>query len=619
MTELHFKGKEFVYNHHLTVPHRPLVPHPDKGIGAARLDGNLIIQGDNLHALKALLPTHAGKVDCIFIDPPYNTGNEGWCYNDNVNSPMIKEWLAGNPIGIEDGLRHDKWCAMMWPRLRLLHEMLTEDGIIFVSIDDHESSRLESLLEDVFGPDGNLGRFIVQLNPKGRHLDTFLAKTHEFVLVFAKSAEVANLAGVVKDERMQAEYDEADERGSYRPIELRNRNSAFNPETRPGLYFPLFVDPATGSVSLAEDENHVERALPHDSNNEPTCWTWSPPKIEREGDLLVGRATRAGVWRIFRKDYLIKDGAEATTKPKTIWLDPDLNMDAARKTITTLLGAGTFDFPKPVPLVQRLIQLVANPNAIVLDSFAGSGTTAHAVLEANRRDGGNRRFILVEMEDFADRLTAERVRRVIKGYPFKGTQKTELHRESLTWAKLQNADRLTETVEKIETLHGHEYTKITKRIDGGDFIVTGERMVEERAAGLGGEFTYCTLGDPIDMDRILTGGQLPPFVDLGTVLFHTATSQTCDPAQMNAETGYLGEAAGQKLWLIYRDDLEWLKSATAALTLSFAQQISADDPVSRHIVFAPANHTSPNLLRHHRIGNVEFAPLPYALYRVERG
>ena len=125
-TELHFKGKEFVYNHHLTVPHRPLVPHPDKGVGAARLDGNLIIQGDNLHALKALLPTHAGKVDCIFIDPPYNTGNEGWCYNDNVNSPMIKEWLAGNPIGIEDGLRHDKWCAMMWPRLRLLHEFMAE-------------------------------------------------------------------------------------------------------------------------------------------------------------------------------------------------------------------------------------------------------------------------------------------------------------------------------------------------------------------------------------------------------------------------------------------------------------------------------------------------------------
>ncbi|MFO1176561.1 MAG: hypothetical protein U1E48_15400 [Paracoccaceae bacterium] len=119
MTELAFKGKEFVYNHHLSVPFRPLEAHPDKGIGPVDMAGNLIVQGDNLHALKALLPMYAGKVDRIFIDPPYNTGNEGWAYNDNVNAPMIKDWFAANPIGIEDGLRHDKWCAMMWPRLRI--------------------------------------------------------------------------------------------------------------------------------------------------------------------------------------------------------------------------------------------------------------------------------------------------------------------------------------------------------------------------------------------------------------------------------------------------------------------------------------------------------------------
>ena len=134
MTELVFKGKEFVWNHHLAVPFRPLEMHADKGIGPARLDGNLIVQGENLHALKALLPMYAGKVDCIFIDPPYNTGNEGWAYNDNVNAPMIREWLDSNPIGIEDGLRHDKWCAMMWPRLRLLHELLAEDGSLWVTL-----------------------------------------------------------------------------------------------------------------------------------------------------------------------------------------------------------------------------------------------------------------------------------------------------------------------------------------------------------------------------------------------------------------------------------------------------------------------------------------------------
>lgn len=129
MPELQFRGKEFVYNHHLTVPFRPLEIHADKGIGPTRLDGNLIVHGDNLHALKALLPMYAGKVDCIFIDPPYNTGNEGWAYNDNVNSPMIREWLSANPIGLEDGLRHDKWACMMWPRLKLLHELLAQEVV----------------------------------------------------------------------------------------------------------------------------------------------------------------------------------------------------------------------------------------------------------------------------------------------------------------------------------------------------------------------------------------------------------------------------------------------------------------------------------------------------------
>ncbi len=185
MTELNFKGKEFVYNHHLSVPFRPLVPDADKGIGAVNLDGNLIIQGDNLHALKALLPRYAGKVDCIFIDPPYNTGNEGWAYNDNVNAPMIKEWLKANPIGIEDGLRHDKWCTMMWPRLRLLYEMLAQDGIIFISIDDNELHRLREMCDEIFGPTNWVGN-IVWKNVTDNN-PTNIAVEHEYILCFAKN------------------------------------------------------------------------------------------------------------------------------------------------------------------------------------------------------------------------------------------------------------------------------------------------------------------------------------------------------------------------------------------------------------------------------------------------
>ena len=160
MPELQFKGKEFVYNHHLTVPFRPLEMQADKGIGAPRLDGNLIIHGDNLHALKALLPTHAGKVDCIYIDPPYNTGNEGWAYNDNVNSPMIKEWLSANPVGVEDGLRHDKWCAMMWPRMKLLWELLAQHGVLAVSLNDVEDAKFRLLMDEIASDAAYLGTVV---------------------------------------------------------------------------------------------------------------------------------------------------------------------------------------------------------------------------------------------------------------------------------------------------------------------------------------------------------------------------------------------------------------------------------------------------------------------------
>ena len=162
MTELLFKGKEFVYNHHLAVPHRPLVPDAERSVGAPDLAGNLIIQGDNLHVLKALLPLYAGKVDCIFIDPPYNTGNEGWRYNDRVNAPMIKEWLDENPVGVEDGLRHDKWCAMMWPRLKLLHELLADTGSFWMTLDDNEAHRGKLMLDEIFGGENFVANVVWQ-------------------------------------------------------------------------------------------------------------------------------------------------------------------------------------------------------------------------------------------------------------------------------------------------------------------------------------------------------------------------------------------------------------------------------------------------------------------------
>ena len=253
----------------------------------------------------------------------------------------------------------------------------------------------------------------------------------------------------------------------------------------------------------------------------------------------------------------------------------------------------------------------------MLDSFAGSGTTAHAVLNSNRRDGGERRFVLVEMEDYADNLTAERMRRVINGYNFTGTQKTELHREGITWTKLKKAEKLTDAVEAIENLHGHEYDQIKKEVKDGQLIVTGEKMVAERAEGLGGTFTYCTLGDPVQLDKVLSGETLPSYAGLGAALFHMATNHALDPAAVREDDFYLGAMEGQHVWLIYKPDLDWLKSPEAALTLARAKAFAASDPGKRHLVFAPARFVSQKMLAEQNIP-VEFVPLPFALYRIDR-
>lgn len=221
------------------------------------------------------------------------------------------------------------------------------------------------------------------------------------------------------------------------------------------------------------------------------------------------------------------------------------------------------------------------------------------------------------MEDYADKLTAERVRRVINGYSFTGTQRTEILRESLTWTKLKNADKLTEAVEAIETLHGHEYDAIKKTVKDGELIVTGEKAVKDKTEGLGGSFTYCTLGDPVELDKVLSGETLPPFDGLGSVLFHMATARAFDPAAMREDDFYLGAVEGQHVWLIYKPDLDWLKSPEAALTLKRAKSFAETDPNARHLVFAPARYVSQKMLAEQNIP-VEFVPLPFALYRIDR-
>ena len=600
MTELNFKGKEFVYNHHLSVPFRPLIMHADKGIGESSLDDNLIVHGDNLHALKALLPLYAGKVDCIFIDPPYNTGNEGWCYNDRVNAPMIQEWLNANPIGIEDGLRHDKWCAMMWPRLRLLHELLAQTGSFWMTLDGNEIQRALSILCEIFGEKNHICVCIWHKNYSPKPSAKYFSEDHDYVIVFAKDKENWRPNMLGRTEAMNARYanPDHDPRGKWKAGDCSARN--YYSEGTYKIKCPggrQLDGPPKGRYWTVSEENF-----------------W---KANADGRVWWGEdGNNVPAFKQFLSE--VREGRV----PQTLWeYDEVGHTQDAKKELLQILSfektSEVFVTPKPTRLIQRILDIATDEDSLVLDSFAGSGTTAQAVLQANVRDGGTRKFILVEMESYANRLTAERVRRICSGYSFEGTQRSELFRKKVTWSTLKNSEELINGVESIENLHGQEYDQIEKKVKNGVLIVYGEKIVEERVDGLGGSFTYCTLGDPVELDKLLSGEALPPYEGIGAALFHMATNSALDSEAVREEDCYLGSADGQHLWLIYKPNLDWLKSPEAALTLSRAREFAASDPEKRHLVFAAARYVSQKMLAEQNIP-VEFVPLPFGLYRIAR-
>ena len=599
MPELHFKGKEYVYNHHLNVPFRPLLAQPDKSIGED--SGNLIIHGDNLHALKALLPRYAGKVDCIFIDPPYNTGNENWCYNDNVNSPIMRDWLDSNPVNKEDMLRHDKWLALMWPRLKLLHELLAETGSFWMTLDDNEVHRARMMMDEIFGEENFIATCIWHKMDSPKNTADNFSVDHDYLIIYAKNSSNFELKLMPRTDEMLARYKNPDKdpRGPWLLSDLAARNQysqgIYPITTQSGKVIP---GPPAGSY-----------------------WRVSKDKfddLDKDGRIWWGESgeNRPGIKRFLSE---VKDGVVA----QTIWRWEDVGSTRnAKQQLSQFMAANQgeelFITPKPIDLIERILTLVTEKNSLILDSFAGSATTAHAVLAQNAKDGGDRKFILVECEDYADTLTAERVRRVINGYEFSGNQKEELYREKITWTNFSKEGahhKLLQHVQSIENLDGLRFDNIKKEIKDGELIVTGENKITERVPGLGGGFTFYTLGEPLDIDKILTGETLPDYQALGAWLFHTATGQSLNAEQTDASHWYLGSSNIYHVWLIYQPDLDFLKSPQAALTLSVAETIAKTYQDKPHLVFAAAKYAPNRLLL--PLG-VEHAPLPFALYRMEK-
>lgn len=380
---------------------------------------NLFIEGDNLDALKLLQETYLGKVKMIYIDPPYNTGND-FIYEDDF-AEDVGEYLRrsnqvneeGNPLAantVANGRFHSNWLSMMYSRIRLASRLLADDGVMFISIDDNESSNLVSICSEIFGSENFVAQLAVQLNPRGRHLDRFVAKTHEAILVFVKDGlNSLSVRGLEKEGRMVDEYDKKDGQGQYRLLGLRNRNQAFNPTTRPNLYYPLYVDKATGAVSLKKEATFQIEVWPDAPSGVKTCWTWGKDKVLKEGKLLCAQITD-NEWRIYRKDYLHGENGEvATTLVKSLWVDKEITNDYGRKAIKDLFGSAIMDFPKSTELMAKLVKIGSHPDSIVMDFFSGSSSMAHAVMKVNAEEGGNRRFIMVQLAELlpADSVAAK--------------------------------------------------------------------------------------------------------------------------------------------------------------------------------------------------------------------
>lgn len=536
MPSLNWIGKEAVIHHHQEVPYR--LVHCDGELSAGDPDaGNLLVQGDNLEALKALLPYYAGQVKCIYIDPPYNTGNEGWVYNDNVNSPEIRSWL-GKVVGkeAEDLSRHDKWLCMMYPRLRLLRDFLRDDGVIFVSIDDNECHHLRMLMDEIFGARCFIGDIIWRSADSSNNDATKISLDHNYTLAYSRRDDWTSYLLSRKPE---------------------NNQHYSNPDNDPnGPWFP-------GNLSSPNPRENLRFTIQHPDGRtlQPPAngWRWSKEVVSdkiRTGEIIFTQSERG----ILRKTYL-KD--QKGLAPSSLWTDIDEtghNRNAKyelKQVFRELSTSDIFKTPKPTKFIDKILRIATGPNDLILDSFAGSGTTGHATLALNKKEGGNRRFILVEMEEqVASGVAAERLRRVI----------------------------------------------------------TGQSQLDDEAQveGLGGGFRFCRLGVPLfnefgDIDGGVT------FPDLAAHVFFAETGVPI-PTKATGATSYLGKHAAKAVYLLFSPGQEGFAREAAGNVLTPAALADLPPPPEGfegiRVVYAEGTTVTAERLK---AEGVVFKQIPYQI------
>lgn len=543
MPTLNWIGKDKVVGHHNDVPYHVLKHQygysAEKGQTTEPThSGNMIIHGDNLLALKSLMPMYEGRIKCIYIDPPYNTGNENWVYNDNVNDPHIKKWL-GEVVGKEgeDLSRHDKWLCMMYPRLVLMKKLLSEDGALIISIGFHEFISLITILKELFSTKQIV---TITVQTSGGKPSGGFNYQHEY-LIFVVDKEfkplIIDFCG-----------------GTNRPPFEGMTLSTFNKTERPNQTYPIFINKKTGkfegcgkSIKELQDEGYEQDYIdkyvynysiaPHDcvaiwpitSKGKECVWRLIPKRIKQDYELGYIKITpniirtsknlysiqylpdgvinkiNKGILSVISRDNINKtlelsDNSTEGKQIPTIWTEKAFYTVKGSSLLKEILPEAEkkFNYPKPIALIKSVIQIICNSEDIVLDSFAGSGTTGHAIIDLNKSLDYELNFILIEMMDYANNITAERMRRAISGYPFKGKKEEEIYSKKLTAKNILKAEEILKEAEAVSIEKANEYTKISKpKIADNCLKIIGTKIYDDKMEGLGGAFDYYELGAPL--------------------------------------------------------------------------------------------------------------------------
>ena len=578
MPTLNWIGKDKVINHHSEVPFRVL-EHKYGFRGENPSDtsethsGNKIIHGDNLEALKALLPEYEGRIDCIYIDPPYNTGNEGWVYNDNVNDPHIKKWL-GEVVGAEgeDLSRHDKWLCMMYPRLRLLQQLLSAKGAIFISIDDNEEKNLQHICDEIFGKNCFVANVSWERTYSVRNDKDGIAVIVEHLLIYSR--EPGWIPEKLKrTEEMDSGYANPDNDVAPWASVIPTAPSA---SSHQGMVYAIqqpftgeLLYPTTGRCwSFGQEEmlsimngwceyelkdlnDEIKRAdicgVSVDSIRQGIKGIVLKQSLE-ESQIKAKKVFEDGPW----PKYFFTKGGKGGIRRKTYITEVDGRMvtnlwpfsevghtDEAKKELKEIFdGKSPFDTPKPTRLLERILDIATDDDSIVLDSFAGSGTTAHAVLMANHKKHSRKTFILVELMDYAETITSLRVKKAITGYKASMKHEEEIYNKKLTIGKLSKAETFLKEANAVIEKERGNYAEISKpKLQDNCIKVIASRVADGRVEGLGGAFDYYELGEPL----FLSEGNLNESVGVEKIreyIYYTETHEHLTRRQQ-AEYPYL--------------------------------------------------------------------------------